>query len=943
MDYLSFFESFFQGSPQHIRLFEILKAAAADNPDCLSEAYLVNTFYILENMHPIFVDRRSDDFFSFLIKKLSHSQNPTEDEPICEVTPFCHSIAFPFQCKSVVGFFLCLSGIQIHTEALINTFCAHYKGISLVKNSTLLIIKPHKNRTLLYFELQKEEGEFFPDEVQDLQDDLKERGLCMLLSWKVPIPSLESSIKTLRWLMKELEKEDLPHVMIVLGPQTPVKLHFFAFVCHFVNRKKTVLTDLLRYPNVEVECSFQDKVKGGSKEGIALKIAIPNSPSSFVEKRQQISRLIEECVGPFRDVNGGLLEKIEENFESLSKISPDDNKGLREFFDSIYPESARAVCSPDLLRAIYSATQKEERYALLEEANAIAAVVKVEKDFVKSWKETLSKQFPKAGFSETLVSNKATLSCFLNHPSQEEIELFKSKTEALFEEWMQKETCQTLRLCATVPFNSFDPRTGAEEETSYLHKMLFEGLMRIGPSGKPDPAIAKKVTISKDKTRYTFHLRKSRWSNRMPLTAHDFLYSWNMILAKKELAPLSYLFDRIENAEEVKRREMPPKALGVNAIDDYTLEVRLRSPCTAFLEMCALTLFSPICQTVDKKHPSWAEAQGKEYVCNGPFCLEEKKDNGGIVLKKNPFYWESEKTRLEKVTIPVVSQEEGKRLFLDKQVDALLYYFYKDSSFLDIGDLEATRLKGSTGKRFLSFNCLKPPFHNKKVRKAIALALNRKRILQNFPKGTRPSFSFYSSFYSQNNRKISALQNIQKARKLLIQALAEDPEVRKTFFNQTIFALEVNKSLAAATCSYLNKALGLDWNVSISKMGSRGYCKEKENLRVSIFGWADRTHEPGYFLGIFSSKESFPNISCWTHPSMQAIIEKAKTTKNREEEQQILQDAEKILFEEMPIVPLLDAEYTSLCHPYVQGIYANFLHQFDIRFAFKSQQSILKN
>ncbi len=936
MDYLSFFESFFQGSPQHIRLFEILKTAAANTPDCLSEAHLVNACYILENMHPVFVDRRSDDFFSFLIKKLSHNQGAIGDEPVCEITPFVHSVAFPFQCKSVVGFFLCFSGIQNQTEELIDAFCKRYDAISLVKNSTLLLIKPHKNRTLLYFELQKEEGEFSPDEIQDLRNGLKECGLCMLVSWKAPIPSLESSIKTLRWLMKELEKGDLPHVMISLGPQTPGKLHFFAFVCHFIDCKKNVLTALLNYPNVEVECNFQDKVEGGNKEGIALKIAIPNIPSSFVEKRQQVSALIEKCVGPFRDVNGGLLEKIEENFEALSKICPNANKGLREFFDSIYPESIRAICPPALLQTIYSATQTKKRYVLIEEADAIGAIIKVEKKFSKPWKETLSKQFSRAGFSETFASNKAVLSCFLHHPSQENVELFKRKTEALFKEWTQTEASQTLRLCTTCGFTSFDPRTGTEEETSYVHKMLFEGLVRIGSCGKPEPAIAKRITISKDKMQYTFHLRKSCWSNRMPLTAHDFLYSWNMILAKKELAPLSYLFDCIENAKEIKDKKMPPHSLGVNVIDDYTLEVRLQSPWTAFLEICALTLFSPICQAVDEKHPSWAEAQGKEYVCNGPFCLEEKAHNGGVILRKNPSYWESEKTHLERVTIPFVSREEGEKLFIKKQVDALLHYFYKSPS-PDLENLDITRLQGAICKRVLCFNCAKPPFYNKKVRKAIALAINRKKILQAFPSSTNSSFSLYSSLCPQNVSKTKNIHNTQEAQRLLMQALTEDPEVKKTFFHQSISVAEGSENLAILLCEHLNTTLGLSWNVSVLKIGSKGYLNLRKDIRLSIGGWTDRIHDPRYFLGAFSSADSPVNFSCWTHPLIQPLLEEINAVKTKKKKNQLLKDAKELLLEEMPMIPLFDVQYASLCHPHVQGIYANSLQQSDIRFAFKEQ------
>ncbi len=938
MDDFSFFEPYFQSNPQHARLFKVAKEVAAAYPGYLIEYYITSMVCILENMDDVFIQRRSNDFFHLLIAKILTTRFLPEDEPVCEVTFFNHSVAFPFQSKRVVGFFTSLSGIQVQAVQLIDALCKCHEGITLVRNSVLLLFRSHQNRTVLYFELEKTEGEPSPDEVQDLQENLEERGAFMAARWQESIPSLESSIKTLRWLMSEIEKGDPPHVMISLEARTPEKTRFFAFVCRFIDCGMNALIPQINYFGSEVECQFQKAVEGGTKEGIVLKIDLPNTPSLLVEKRQEVSRIVEGYVGPFRDVNGGLLEKIEQNFQALAKACP-NAKGLREFFESITPEGERAICSPSLLRAMYSAIQKKQGYTLLEQENTIVVVLRVGKGFEKAWKETLSKQFSRLGFSEILTSSAAILSCFLRHPTQEEAEAFEAKTEALFQEWTQAEASQTLRLCTTVPFTSFDPRTGTEEETSYLHKMLFEGLMRIGPRGKPEPAIAEKVSVSKNKKRYTFHLRKSCWSNRMPLTSHDFLYSWNMILAKKELAPLSYLFDRIENVQEIKKGKMPPDSLGVNAIDDYTLEVRLQNPCSSFLEICALTLFSPICQTVDKKHPSWTEGQGKEYVCNGPFCLEKKDHSGGVTLTKNPFYWESEKTRLEKVTIPVVSQEEGKKLFLNKQVDALLYYFYKSSSFLDLGNLKVNRLQGAVCKRFLCFNCAKPPFHNKKVRKAIALVIDRKKILETFPHSATPSLSFYSPFYSEDNTNTNLPKSNHKARRLLMEALAEDSEVRENFFGQSISVLEGNKDLAAALCGCINEAFSANWTVSILKTNSRNYLRRKENVLASIYGWTDRIHEPEYFLGIFASRHNTINFTCWTHPSIQSVIEQIKTTQCRKEKAQLLKDAEETLIEEMPMVPLLDTPHTSICHPDIQGIYASRLQQFDIRFASKKRPS----
>ncbi len=944
MDYFSFFESFFQTSPHHAKLFRICRQVVMERPEHPFEPYLASILRILENMDDAFIEQRCDDFFKFLIDKLANRRAFAKSKQVCEITSFNHSITSSLQCKRVVGFFVNLKGVRDQAKKWINALCRPYEEVSPVKHSVLLLVDLQNDFTTFYFELQKAGGRFAPDEVQDLKEGLERHLTSLGVRSEAPVPAFASYADTLGWLMDELKREDPPHVMIFLKPEGSDELSLFVIACQFVELDTGPFDKLIEHPGIGAECQFREESRNGIKQGVVLRIGVPNLSSFLVERKEQVCQLVEKYIGPFQEVKGGLFEEIEKNFRAFSRKFDPSTEGLREFFESITPESERAVCSPTLLQSIYFAIYKKESYIPIEERDVIAVVVKIERGFARDWREILSKHLPRAGFTETLTVHRAIMSCFLYHPTQEEVKIFKTQTLALFKKWAQTDVNHTLRLCVTSRFNSFDPRTGTEEEASYLHKMLFEGLMRIGSRGKPEPGIAKKVTLSEDKKCYTFYLRKSFWSNGMPLTAHDFLYGWNMLLTRQVLAPLDYLLDVIENVQEIKKGQMSISSFGVDAIDTHTLEVRLQRPCPTFLERCALTPFFPICKAVAETDPAWVNAQGEGYICNGPFFLEKREYSGGVILRKNSFYWQSKKISLERVTIPVLSQGEGERLFRDKEVDALLHHFYKNCS-PDLENVEAVRLQGAVSKKILCFNCLQPPFHNKKVRKAIALAIDRKEILQALP-GSReelravPSFSFYSPFYPKLSKSINCPQNVYEARQLLIQALAEDPGVKETFFDQKISAAIGSTPLAAAICDRINTVFSAGWSVFLLNMNSRIYLERKGMIPASVCSWVDRIHDPVYFLETFSSKENFTNIPCWTHPLLQFIIKRVKIVKDQKKKEELLKKAEEILFEGMPAVPLFDVSCASFCHPYVQGIYASPSQEFDIRFASKEYPSI---
>lgn len=924
--------------PHRSKLFEVIDEITKKD-ESLSYFYcLESAFHILTNMANTFIERRETDFFYFLFSHLGSQASGSK--AVCRVNYLLHEIAFSFQKKQVLGFLIEIKGIYGEIESIQSSFVDRHKNILLIEHATLPFFYIKENKSFLYFEIQKKEGNFIPDEIVDLKESLEGIGFALPSRWKTPIPTLESSLKMLRWLMKEVTHADIPHVLINLDEQRPDGISFFVLLCQHNNSNQDTFAPFILRPDIEVKL----RLKENSVEGIVLKIDLPNIVSlSLIEGRKHIASLLNQSIGEFRDVNGGLLEQIENNFDHLAQNISNSNGLLRTFFDSISPEEIRAICAPRILKEIYFEMLKilqehtRDNFSILEREEWIGVIIWLDKSLKKEWKINLASSLPRVGFSQINHSNEILLSVFLPIPSCKEKEIFKEQVNIILNTLReQKDSKKVLRLCTTSRFNSFDPRTGTEEETSYLHKMLFEGLMRISPSGTVEYAIAEKVEISDDGKKWRFYLRKSLWSNGEPLTAHDFLYSWKMILKRKDLAPLSYLFDYIKNAQEVKQGTKPINDLGVKIVDDYILDVELLTPCIPFLEICALTLFSPICRAIDLKQPSWMEAEGETYICNGPFHLEKKDANGGVVLRKNPQYWEAHKVQLEHVTIPFVSLAEGEKMFLEREIDAILFYFYKDPSQIAVKGREIQEVKGGIFMRYLCLNCSKPPFHNKKIRKAIALVLNRNKITEFIPQKATPSSSFLSPLFFRKEQDRAADQNIHEAQELLIQALAEDPSVRNTIFGKKICLVKQNEILAKIICEQINEALHLGWGISLfEKQDVKSYFEDKKNFDISIFSWKDRICDPGYFLETFSCSNNYANLSCWTNAKIQMIIEKLKRIRTQNEKEQLVLDAENILWEEMPLIPLFHTDSISLHYPDIKGLHSSTLHQFDIRFSWK--------
>lgn len=214
---------------------------------------------------------------------------------------------------------------------------------------------------------------------------------------------------------------------------------------------------------------------------------------------------------------------------------------------------------------------------------------------------------------------------------------------------------QVLNVTVSEEIPSLDTVKTTDGTSAHIMQNIFEGLYVLNDQDQPTPAIAKSFKRSEDGKKYTFDLRKdAKWSNGDNVTANDFIFAWKRAINPETASQYASMLFYVKNAKEINKGTMPLDALGVKAINNYTLEVELEQPVPYFLQLLALPIYLP-------QHESFLKEQGNNYVLepsnliyNGPFVLEKWKHEQEFQLKKNTTYWDRKKVKLDEINFHIL-------------------------------------------------------------------------------------------------------------------------------------------------------------------------------------------------------------------------------------------------------------------------------------------------
>ena len=472
---------------------------------------------------------------------------------------------------------------------------------------------------------------------------------------------------------------------------------------------------------------------------------------------------------------------------------------------------------------------------------------------------------------------------------------------------------------------SLDPHKTEGVPEWNLHRDLYEGLTTGAADGGVGPGVAYRWDISEDGLRYTFHLRdNARWSNGDPVTAHDFVYSLRRSVDPVTLSNYGIMLRPILNAAEVIAGELPPEALGVRAIDDLTLEITLGSPAPYFLGVLNHSAAYPVHRpTVEQYGDRWARPG--RLVSNGAFMLQDWVMQSHIQLVKNPHYWDADNVRLDEVWFyPIENQSSELQRYRANELDMTYDLPYRQLRWIRENLADELVIADYLGVYFYGLNVTRAPFaDNQKLRQALNLAINRERLTtQVTAAGEVPAYGFvpavqgYTQFtpewadWTQAEREAEARRLYQEAgfspeRPLRLQILYNTHENHRT--------------IAVAISSMWNEVLGIqtellneEWKVYLETRRS------KQTTQVFRAGWIGDYNDAFNFLELLHS-ESGMNDSGWNHPPFDALLASIAAERDPLLRAQYLRDAEGILIEEMPLIPIYFYVTKRLVKPWVAG------------------------
>ena len=495
---------------------------------------------------------------------------------------------------------------------------------------------------------------------------------------------------------------------------------------------------------------------------------------------------------------------------------------------------------------------------------------------------------------------------------------------------------------------STDPRIGYDRRAIQVNRELFEGLVRIGENGLPELGLASSYTVSEDGKVYTFHLLPAKWSNGMPVTASDFVYAWRSMLDNSLSTPAAYVLFILKNAHKANLGQCPIEEVGVRAINPSTLEVTLEHAAPYFFEFLALPLFSPVCQAAVEKNPNWAGSVFPDYVCNGPFILKDRKLKSHLTLEKNPLYVGAKPAKSDRLNFFIIEDPQtAYNMFQEGSLD-----WHGDTcgnmSLETVYELDrkgALAKQFSGGAQWLLCNVTEPHLASAKIRKAIACSIDRQEICDRLLQGGEaPSYSLVLRSMSQLKEKPFDYNPIL-ARQLFDEGMKELGYTRETFPTITLTHLSepTTKAFVETEQQQIQNTLGIkvelvpvDWGTYIKLVSSSDSSQSTSLYQLMSVNWFTYFQDPIYNLGHAKYRGQGVNIMGWENPQYIALLDLADNTVDPQMRSFYLQQAEQLLMDELPIIPVFYHTFKYVKAPRLTGEAISGAGQVELRWLEKS-------
>jgi oligopeptide transport system substrate-binding protein len=484
---------------------------------------------------------------------------------------------------------------------------------------------------------------------------------------------------------------------------------------------------------------------------------------------------------------------------------------------------------------------------------------------------------------------------------------------------------------------SLDPAIVVAQADLRVVQGLFEGLTRLDPqTARPVPGLAQTWEISPDEKIYTFHLRTNlRWSTGEAITADDVVYSWLRALDPKTACDYAGQLFYIRNAEEFNAGQVKdPSSVGVRAPDKLTVRVELKSPTAFFLDLCAFPTLSVVPRRMIEKYGDrWLMA--RPLPSSGAFELAIWRLNDKIRLIKNSRYWDATNTQSEIIDIlPVGSANTALNLYERGQADIVWDKELVPAHLADVlvkrADFHAFNYLGTY---FVRFNVTHKPFDDARVRRALALAVDKERIVRKITKAGELPASHLVPAGTVNYTSPAGLgHDPELARKLLAEAGYPGgkgfPHIEYLFNAAAGGGDKIHENIAIELQQMWRDELGIQMDLRQVETKVFWGCQSRLDYQLSRSSWIGDYDDANTFLGMFTSGDG-NNRTGWKNDRYDALIRAANAQTDVRQREKNFQQAETLLVrDEVPIIPLyfyVGINYFDTNK--VQGIWQNLIDE----------------
>ena len=478
---------------------------------------------------------------------------------------------------------------------------------------------------------------------------------------------------------------------------------------------------------------------------------------------------------------------------------------------------------------------------------------------------------------------------------------------------------------------TLDPHRAEGVPASNILRDLFEGLVSEAPDGSLIPGAAETWQINDDGTVYTFTLRADgRWSNGDPVTAADFAYGIQRSVDPATLSQYSSILFPIVNAEQIVKGELSPEQLGVTALDDRTLEIRLIGPTPYFLGLLThSTTYAVHRPSVEKFGNRFARAG--QLVGNGAYRLDEWVVQSHIRLLRSEKYWDDENTLIDEVNyFPIENQDAMLKRYRADELDFTQDLPFKQIAWIRENIADQLYISPYLGSYYYSLNLTLPPFAGApKLRRALALAIDRDVLTEKITgSGEIPAYSWTPRVTGYTQQPPDWAGWTQERRNTEARRLFKEsghseanPLTIQILYNTS----ENHKRIAVAIASMWKQMLGVEtkllnqeWKVFLETR------KQKTMPGVARNGWIGDYNDAYSFTQLLAS-DNEQNDSGFANDEYDALLDRAAVEPDMQKRAEFMEAAERLMLEEQPIIPIYFYVSKHLIKPWVGGFEPNIM------------------